>query len=186
MRLRLRTGRTSLAGIWFASGAELPSLEQGDLVDVAYIPQINDYRGERTVQLNVQDIRPSCKAECSMDTAGYHALQNGNLDAATAAALLPDRNTLGMVWRYLAAVPGGQLQETPACLCRKLVRCTNTPLHLGQLLVCLDIFADVGLVELTRQHKHMTIRLIPTEGKADLAQSKTMQLLAAAKENDPR
>ena len=186
MRLRLRAGRTVLAGIWFSSGAELPSLEQSELVDVAYIPQVNDYRDERTVQLNVQDIRPYCKAECSMDTAGYHALQKGSLDAATAEALLPDRNTLGMVWRYLAAIAGGVLQENPACLCRKLVRKTNIPLSLGQLLVCLDIFTDVGLLELKRQHKHMTIRLIPTEGKADLTQSRTMQLLAAAKENDPR
>jgi len=186
MRLRLRSGRTVLTGIWFSSGAELPSLEQGELVDVAYIPQVNEYRDERTAQLNVQDIRPSCSAPCSMDTAGYHALQKGSLDAATAEALLPDRNTLGMVWRYLAAIPGGVLQETPACLCRKLVRKTNTPLNLGQLLICLDIFSDVGLLELTRQHKHMTIRLIPTQGKADLNQSKTMQLLAAAKEKNPR
>ena len=121
-----------------------------------------------------------------MDTAGYHALQKGALDSAAAAALLPDRNTLGMVWRYLAAIPGGCLQETPACLCRKLVRKTDTPLSLGQLLICLDIFSDVGLLELKRQHKHMTIRLIPTEEKADLTQSRTMQLLAAAKENDLR
>ena len=186
MRLRLRSGRTVLTGIWFSSGAELSSLEQGELVDVAYIPQVNEYRNERTAQLNVQDIRPSCSAPCSMDTAGYHALQKGSLDAATAEALLPDRNTLGMIWRYLATIPGGVLQENPACLCRKLVRKTTAPLSLGQLLICLDVFSDVGLIELSRQHKHITIRLIPTEGKADLTQSKTMQLLAAAKEKDPR
>jgi len=184
MRLRLRSGRHVLMGIWFSSGSELPSLEQGDLVDVAYIPQINEYRDERTVQLNVQDIRPSCKAECSMDTSGYSALQKGMVDAAAAEKLLPDRNTLGLVWRYLAAVPGGVLQENPACLCRKLVRKTNLPMSLGKLLTCLDIFADVGLLELTRQHKHMIIRLVPTEGKADLSQSRTMQLLErATKEN---
>ena len=183
MRLRLRSGRHALAGIWFSSGAELPCLEQGDLVDVAYIPQINDYRGERTVQLNVQDIRPTCKASCSMDTSGYRALQKGTIDTQAAAALLPDRNTLGIVWRYLASAPEGLLQETPACLCRKLVRRTNLPMSLGQLLTCLDIFADVGLIEITRQHKHMTIRLIPTEGKADLSQSRTIQTLIARKEN---
>ena len=53
-------------------------------------------------------------------------------------------------------------------------------------MICLDVFADVGLLALERQHKHMTIRLIPTQGKADLTQSRTMQLLAAAKEKDPR
>jgi len=119
-----------------------------------------------------------------MDTSGYSALQKGMVDAAAAEKLLPDRNTLGLVWRYLAAVPGGVLQENPACLCRKLVRKTNLPMSLGKLLTCLDIFADVGLLELTRQHKHMIIRLVPTEGKADLSQSRTMQLLErATKEN---
>ena len=112
-----------------------------------------------------------------MDTTGYRALRKGQVDATAAQRLLPDRNTLGIVWRYLASVPGGQLQETPACLCRKLVRKTNLPMSLGQLLTCLDIFADVGLLELTRQHKHITVRLVPTEGKADLSQSRTMQLL---------
>ena len=183
MRLRLRSGRHALAGIWFSAGAELPSLEQGDLVDVAYIPQVNDFRGERTVQLNVQDIRPSCKAACSMDTSGYRALQKGTIDTEAAAALLPDRNTLVIVWRYLASAPEGLLQETPACLCRKLVRRTNLPMTLGQLLTCLDIFADVGLIEITRQHKHMTVRLVPSEGKADLSQSRTIQTLNARKEN---
>ena len=180
IRLRLRSGRHQLSGIWFSSGNELASLEQGDLVDVAYIPQINDYRSERTVQLNIQDIRPSCKADCSMDTAAYHALKKGCVDAPSAAKLLPDRNTLGIVWRYLAAAPEGVLQETPPCLCRKLVRATNTPMNLGMFLTCLDIFADVGLIEISRQHKYMTLRVIPTEGKADLFQSRTMQQLMQA------
>ena len=44
----------------------------------------------------------------------------------------------------------------------------------------LDIFADVGLIEISRQHKYMTLRVIPTEGKADLFQSRTMQQLMQA------
>jgi len=183
MRLRFRGGRHLLQGIWFSSAAELPSLQEGDLVDVAYIPQINEYRGEQSVQLNIQDIRPFCKAECSMDTAGYQALRSGNLDAATAARLLPDRSTLATVWRFLAAAPQGFLQDSPACLCRRLVRQTGSPMSLGKLLVCLDIFSDVGLLELQRLRKYVTIRLLPTSQKADLTQSATLRLLTAAKES---
>ena len=118
-----------------------------------------------------------------MDTSDYHALRDGTLDAATAAALLPDRATLGAVWRYLAAAPGGHITETPACLCRKLVRKYDAPLSLSKLLVCLDIFRDVGLLELQRLRKTMTIRLLPTKEKADLTQSATMQQLITAKES---
>ena len=119
-----------------------------------------------------------------MDAAAYNALKKGTVDTPSAAKLLPDRNTLAIVWRYLAAAPEGVLQETPPCLCRKLVRTTNTPMNLGMFLTCLDIFADVGLIEISRQHKYITVRVIPTEGKADLSQSRTMQLLMQATNQD--
>ena len=54
-------------------------------------------------------------------------------------------------------------------------------LSVGRLLTCLDIFADVGLLSLQRQHKYIRIELNHTGGKADLNQSKTMQLLLQAK-----
>ena len=54
------------------------------------------------------------------------------------------------------------------------------PLDLSKLLVCLDIFADVGLLELGRVRKTITIGLIPTQGKADLEESRTMQRLKGA------
>ena len=154
----------------------------GDLVDVAFIPQINEFRGDRSVQMNVLDIRPSCKAECSMDTAGYRALRAGTIDEKAAEILLPDRNTLGMVWRYLAAAPEGMLRENPECLCRKIVRWSGMPMNLGKLLTCLDIFADVGLLQMQWSHKYITLRLMPAGEKADLSQSRTMQKLCAVKE----
>ena len=183
MRLRLHGGRHSFQAIWFSASCETGAIAPGDLVDVAFIPQINEVRGERSVQMNVLDIRPACKAECSMDTSGYRTLCAGTIGADAARALLPDRATLAVVWRYLAASPEGCLQESPACLCRKIVRWAGAPLSLGKLLVCLDIFADVGLVRIQRFHKYITIHLVPAEQKADLSQSMTMQRLEAAKES---
>ena len=69
------------------------------------------------------------------------------------------------------------------CLCRKIVRWSGAPLDLGQLMTCLDIFADVGLIRLQRLHKYITICLVPSQDKADLTSSRTMQLLLAAKES---
>ena len=69
------------------------------------------------------------------------------------------------------------------CLCRKIVRWSGFPLELGQLLTCLDIFADVELITIQRLHKYIQIRLTQRSGKADLTQSRTMQRLMAAKES---
>ena len=179
MRLRLRSGHHTLNAIYFSATPETASIEQGDLVDVAFNAQINDFRGERTVQLNVLDIRPSCCAESSPEMLEYPRIRTG-LSPAAAAELLPDRVTLGDVWRYLAAAGPG-IRENPICLCRKIVRRSGRPLSVGKLLTCLDIFADVGLLKTHRLHKYIRIDLLHTSGKADLNQSNTMQLLLRAK-----
>ena len=182
MRLRLRSGRFALNAIYFSANPETAFVQPGDVVDVAFTPNVNEFRGERSVQMNILDIRPSCSAECSPETSGYHALLSGRLTPEIAASLTPDRAMLAMVWRYLAAAPG-VLSESPICLCRKIVRWTNRPMSLGQMNTCLDIFRDVGLLEITRLHKSITIRLTPGPGKADLNTSQTMQRLLQAKES---
>ncbi len=182
MRLRLRSGRTAINAIYFSATPESASIQTGDLVDVAFVTQINEFRGERSVQMNVLDIRPCCAADCSPDVVGYHALVQQRLTAEAAAELMPDRATLAMVWRYLAG-SHGPIRETPMCLCRKIVRWSGMPLSLGRLLTCLDIFADVGLLQTRRQHKYVTIRLTPGSEKADLNRSQTMQYLLHVKES---
>ena len=181
MRLRLRSGRYTINAIYFSASPESASIQTGDLVDVAFTPQVNEFRNERTVQMNVLDIRPSCNAECSPETAAYHALVSGQLTAQIAASLIPERAMLAMVWRYLAAAPAA-IQESPICLCRKIVRWTGKPMSLAQLMTCLDIFRDVGLLEVARLHKYITIRLTPGSEKADLNTSQTLQRLMKAKE----
>lgn len=183
MRLRLRVGRQSFNAIYFSATPASVSIAQGDVVDVAFNPQINEYQNERSVQLCVVDIRPHCTAPCGTETTLYRALQNGTISAENAALLLPDRNMLVMVWRYLAAVQAASIEESPVCLCRKIVRWSGRPMNLGQMMTCLDIFRDVGLIQQNRMHKYITIRLTPGPQKADLNQSTTMQLLLRRKES---
>ena len=182
MRLRLRCGRIGINAIYFSASPESAAIRQGDVVDVAFNPQINEFRGERSVQMNVLDIRPYCCAEAGSDVSAYHALRQNRLNAADARKILPDRNTLATVWRYLAAAPK-PLRESPMCLCRKIVRWSGAPLQLGMLLTCLDIFADVGLLQYTRQHKYISITTTAGDRKADLNSSATMQKLLRVKES---
>ena len=182
MRLRLRCGHYGFNAIYFSATPQTASVEPGDLVDVAFQPHVNEFRGERSVQMNVQDIRPHCQVPCDPDTAAYRALCRGTISTEQAAALLPDRATLGMVWRYLTAAPQ-PIQESPVCLCRKIVRWSGQRLDTARLLTCLDIFADVNLLYLDRHHNFISVRLSSPEGKADLNQSQTMQRLLLAKES---
>ena len=182
MRLRLRCGRNAVNAIYFSATPESAAIRQGDVVDVAFNPQINEFRGERSVQMNILDIRPSCSAPCVGDVSAYRALRKICLTPEEAARLLPSRNVLAIIWRYLAVAPS-PIQESPMCLCRKIVRWSGEGLELGQLLTCLDIFADVNLIQYTRQHKYINITLKPGNQKADLNTSATMQTLLRVKES---
>ena len=182
MRLRLRSGYHSINAIFFSANPETASIEVGDVVDVAFQPQINEFRGDRSVQMNIQDIRPSCAADCPPDATGYASLRSGTISPADACRLLPNRAALAMVWRYLAC-SNGIIREDPMCLCRKIVRWSGKSLSLGQLLTALDIFRDVGLLQTQRVHRYITITLTPGDEKADLNQSQTMQILLQAKES---
>ncbi len=182
MRLQLKSGHHYLGAIYFSANAQTASIATGDLVDVAFVPQINEFRGERSVQLNITDIRPSCTAQALPESGGYRSLKDGTVTAQEAALLTPDRNTLATVWRYLAGC-GSSIQESPMCLCRKIVRWSGSPLTLGQLMTCLDIFRDVELLQLQRHHKYIAITLTPGSSKADLNRSQTLQLLLRAKES---
>ena len=180
MRLRLRSGRQFFNAIYFSVTPGSVKLQQGEVVDVAFQPQINCYQGERLLQMNVVDIRPSCPVPCGTETIHYRNLLSGCLSAADAGFITPSREMLSIIWRYLAAQPEQPIQESPICLCRKIVRWSAKPLSLEQLMTCLDVFRDGGLLTQQRMHKYMTITLTPGREKADLSKSATMQRLLSA------
>ena len=91
--------------------------------------------------------------------------------------------SLAAVWRYLAGCGGDHIQETPDCLCRKIVRKAQIPLSPEKMLVCLDIFKDVQLLQMQRLNKYLLIQLSDNNTKVDLQSSKTMQKLLQAKES---
>ena len=184
LRLKLHGGNQTVSAICFCATAGTLSVREGDVVDLACTLQINEFKGNRSVQVNLVDIRPSCSCPCDMDISAYRRLKKSELTPAEAALLLPSRQMLGDVWRYLSTSSQGMLHEEPICLCRKIVRYTGRPLGLSQMLTCLDIFREAGLVEAERNHHQLYITLIPVSQKADLTQCDTMRLLLRLKGAD--
>jgi single-stranded-DNA-specific exonuclease len=56
LKLRLRGDNTVLDGIGFNLGAYADVLTRGEAVDLAFVPDINEYNGRRSLQLNVKDL----------------------------------------------------------------------------------------------------------------------------------
>ena len=182
LRLRLQQGNHMINAIYFSATAESAAIGEGDLVDVAGYAQVNEYRGMQTPQISIQDIRPSCPSEalCAPDPEPYRRLRRGELTPREAGLLTPDRQQLGDLWRYLAQQPG-PVRESPVCLCRKAVRRSGRALSLSQMMVCLDVFAEAGLLHLERQRQNLLITLAPPQEKKNLENTKTMMELIRLK-----
>ena len=175
LRLRLSKGTHTWGAIFFSTNAQRAAVAQGDVVDIAFTPQINEYRSVRSVQLNLVDIRPdkAFREAQGHDRAVYKKhLAGGALSCDEAGCLLPTRQDFAAVWRYLAAFSqNGVLSEELGCLSRKISRCAKLPLSAGKTRICLDVLAEQGLLQLEQRPKSLCIRLCANGRKVDLEKS---------------
>lgn len=59
LKLKLKQDRQILEGIWFKEGEKIKEIAQYPYIDIVFIPEINSFREEEKVQLNIKDIRKS-------------------------------------------------------------------------------------------------------------------------------
>ena len=188
LRMRLRYGRRpgeTLAAIFFSANLLQAGVGVGDYVDVAFLPQINEYRDLRTPQLNVLDIRPCAqtRAQIAAQQALYQRYAaRDDLRASDAAQLLPVRGEFVGVWRYLVAnCPPEGLTAEPGCLLRRIQRSVGGTLTLAKARICIDVFAEQGLLQLQRQSAFVRLHITSDGQKVDLDKSRIVQTLRAAK-----
>lgn len=181
LRLRLSDGKQSYGAIFFSTDAKRAGVAQGDLVEIAYTPQINEFRGVRSVQLNLADIRPDeASREARRISEGYyHQFTAGTPLSQTAIdTLLPERRDFVAVWKYLrSAAVRGVVCEEFGCLCRKIARFADVPCSYGRTRVCLDVFCEQRLLQLEQRPGHLRIKLLACAHKADLDKSAILNTL---------
>ena len=99
----------------------------------------------------------------------------GALSTEEAEALLPCRQDFVTVWHYLTAhAENGWLQEEAGCLSRKIARYAAAPCAPGKTWVCLEVFAEQGLLRLEQRPRTLRIRLTSEGKKVDLEQSQIL------------
>jgi len=171
LRLRLRCGTQFFGAIFFSTTLAQAGLRAGDRVDVAFTPQINDFRGVRSVRLNVVDIRPTALAERA-ESELYERCRSGLLSAPEAGRLLPQRPDFVAVWRYLLAhARDGRLEDECARMSRSISLRTGVPASSARTRVCLDVFAEQGLIDLRPAGRALRITLTSDGHKVDLEKS---------------
>ena len=187
LKLRLRRGDRLLDGIFFSTNACRAAIALGDGVEVAFTPQVNEFRGMRSVQLNLTDIRPAgeLRAVMAEDKAVYKRFRQDLITAAEAAGMIPPRQEFAAVWRYLSAnAHEGTVVDEFSVLARKIARSANLPCSFLRTRVCLDVLEERGLIQLEVGSRTLFIRLTPGPGKVDLQNSAILLRLKTYKEGD--
>ena len=182
LKLRLEARGVPLDAIFFsADGGEL-GLTAGCRVDVAFYPQINEFRGLRSVQLQVVDLRRAM-TRAQLEQSIYEKYRRGErLTPVEAQSLLPTRAEFICLWRYLKRQSAGQpiLRDTVPRIARRAARSGGQPELPTHTLVCLEVMEERGLLTLVQQSGQLEIILHQLEHKVDLNASAILKKLRKA------
>ena len=185
LRLRLRGAGHAMSAIFFSTTIVRSGIVAGDQVEVAFTPQINEFRGSRTVQLNVVDIRAAESGQYVRERELYIRCRAGELTADEAGLLLPQRPEFVAVWRYLAShCQGGGIEDDCCCMSRKISRYAGIPASFARTRICLDVFAEQGLIDLRQRGRTVQITLTSGGRKVNLDASRILTRLRQLKAGD--
>ena len=163
LKLRLGKGCAQFDGIFFSTVAERCDCTAGDRVDAAFYLQINEFRGSRTVQLQMVDIRPSLYASGREQEAldlVERCRAGESLPARDARRALPGREQFAAAWRCLErAIPpeGRTVAYLPAL--RALASEIGGAEPFLRSALCLEVFRERGLLTMEREGDAVTLVL---------------------------
>ena len=136
MRMRVRLRKERFEAIFFSHTAAELGLHVGERVDLAFTPQINEFRGHVSVQFVVSDARPHDGAELCA------AILSGDDSVLWAAApFCPDRMDFVRIWR------GAQLRGFKAADdAAGIIAQTPRGMEPERFCICLMVLLEVGLL----------------------------------------
>ena len=184
LKLRLGKGNAQFDGIFFSTTSAACGCAEGDRVDAAFYLQVNEFRGSRTVQLQMVDVRPSLSAssreqECL--TLVEQCAAGEPVSARNAHRMLPSREQYAAVWRSLVHLtPEGALHTAYLPLLRSLSAAMGKADSFLRSAFCLAVFQERGLLKLEIQGDTIDIQLAGRDKKVRLEDSEYIRRLTDA------
>lgn len=181
LKVRLQKSRVSFDGIFFSTSAEELGLHPDMRVDAAFYLQINEFRGTRTVQLQLVDLRPSpdpSSREADSLRLCETLLAGERVSPRDAARLMPSRDQFVRLWHTLEREVGPQgLCEPELPLLRRLSAEMIGAETFLRTALCLYVFAERGLLQLSRADGILSLRLQSDGKKVALEDSSYLRAL---------
>lgn len=161
--------------VFFGVSVRELGVRPGAKVDLAFEPGVNDFRGMRSVQLLLRDVRPARQPGEPSLAVAERLFSGARMLPMENAMLLPDRGELGRVWRYLTQ-RARRFSEEEATLLPDIALRAGIP-SLGRVKVCLRVFSELDLIRLTEKDGVIDVFIPRFERKADLSESKILRRL---------
>ena len=173
---------------FYMDDADVPeqALSPGCRVDVAFCPQVNEFRGLRSVQLQVLDLRPA-PSRAQLERSIYEKFRRGEvLSPREAQFLLPSRGEFAQLWRWLEhqSAGGGPVEDTLVRITRGAARRGGRQEVPARTMLCLEVFQERGLIDLREHTGRMQITIRRQEHKVDLEASDILRRLRRALEEN--
>ena len=175
LKLRLSKGTAQMEGIFFSVTPQQCPCQAGERVDVAFYLQVNEFRGSRTVQLQVVDLRPSLQSSAREEEslALLRRLEEGvGLTSREALRILPSRQQCVAAWRMLQQdVPYEETERQYLPFLRGLSAAIPGTDTFLRACFCVELFCERGLLSREIRDGEIRLRLCAVDGKVDLEQS---------------
>lgn len=174
LKMRVSRDFRSIDCVFFSKTVRELGLRQGMRADIAFEVSVNEFRGSRSVQLLLKDARVS-KIPADASVALATRFFNGEkLSATEREILLPDRPVFAAVWRNMVSHQGamaGSVREIVTDLASRVGT------SFGRIIICMNVFEELGLAEISRCKDNMTIYPDSTGKKVNLDDSKILRRL---------
>ena len=181
LKLKLQKSRVNFDGIFFSVTADECGVCAGMRVDAAFYLQVNEFRSQRSIQLQLIDLRPSLDPSGRENEAlslCRELISGGTLSPRDAARALPSRDQFVRAWRVLEREVGPDgVSEPMLPLLRHLSSEMVGAETFLRTAMCLQVFAERGLLSIEREGTTLTLRLTADGKKVELDKSPYLSAL---------
>lgn len=165
IRLRLSGGGNYFSAVWFGAGQRAFPYAVGQRVDLLARIRVGEYHGKPQLSVRVVDLRAAGlpQQDVLLERAYYIRLMRGEgLSGEMAGRLLPQREDIALVYRYLRKV--GRFPFDADALYERLF---STGIRYGCVRTAVDVLLEMGLI----RKNGGGLAVIPDVPKVDLAHS---------------
>ena len=142
---KLTLGEKRSTALVFGTTVAEAELERGDVIDVVFKLDVNEFRNVKTEQMIVVDAKIPEAAEFYGAESVFLERVEGGAGFTSEDGLLPDRDDFAAVFREVRAYPS-EGQTVSFCRLHGAVTETAPNMRPAKLKLALKILADVGLI----------------------------------------